>query len=213
MVDELAAAAAHAGGLPLLPFALGELWEARDEKAGVVPRSALDAIGGVGGARAKHADSLLVTLGPARRPEARRLLVRLVTLEDPRVRRTGAELGADRPPARAALDALVRGRLVVAHEDEAGGAFELAHDVLIREWATLRRWLHEDVEKRAVRERLAAAAADWGCWNAPAVLAVTSAVAGARAALEPAVPAALRDGSLGARLCATFPRPGAGRAD
>ncbi len=161
MVDELVEATAHAGGLPLLQFALGELWEARDEKAGVIRRSALEALGGVSGALAKHADSLLVTLGPDLRAEARRLLVRLVTLEETRVRRTGAELGAERPAARAALDALVRGRLIVAHEDESGGAFELAHEVLVREWATLRRWLAEDGDKRVVRDRLAAAAADW----------------------------------------------------
>ncbi len=162
MVDELVAATAHAGGgLPLLQFALAELWEARDAKAGVIRRSALDAIGGVGGALAKHADALIVTLPPAPRAEARRVLTRLVTLEDTRVRRTAAELGAERPAARAALDALVRARLLVAHEDEGGGAFELAHEVLIREWGTLRRWLAEDVERRAVRERLAAAAAEW----------------------------------------------------
>ncbi|HEU4412461.1 MAG TPA: SUMF1/EgtB/PvdO family nonheme iron enzyme, partial [Polyangiaceae bacterium] len=162
MVDELVAAATQAGGLPLLQFALAELWEARDEAGGLIRRSALEAIGGVGGALAKHADALLVTLAPAQRAEARRLLVRLVTLEDTRVRRTGAELDADHPPTRAALDALVRGRLVVAHEDEGGGAFELTHEVLIREWGTLRRWLHEDADKRAVRERLAVAAAEWG---------------------------------------------------
>ncbi|HEU4404817.1 MAG TPA: SUMF1/EgtB/PvdO family nonheme iron enzyme, partial [Polyangiaceae bacterium] len=168
MVDALVAAATQAGGLPLLQFALAELWEARDEAAGLIRRSALEAIGGVGGALAKHADALLVTLAPAQRAEARRLLVRLVTLEDTRVRRTGAELDAEHPPTRAALDALVRGRLVVAHEDEAGGAFELAHEVLIREWGTLRRWLHEDADKRAVRERLAAAAAEWARAGRPA---------------------------------------------
>ncbi|MCU0685280.1 MAG: SUMF1/EgtB/PvdO family nonheme iron enzyme [Polyangiaceae bacterium] len=162
LVDELAASAAQAGGLPLLQFALAELWEARDEKAGVVRQSALTAIGGVGGALAKHADTLLVTLPPAQRHEARRLLVRLVTLEDTRVRRTEAELGAEEPAARSALDALVRGRLVVAHEDEAGSAYEVAHEVLIREWATLRRWLNDDADKRAVRERLSVAAAEWG---------------------------------------------------
>ncbi|HEU4534766.1 MAG TPA: SUMF1/EgtB/PvdO family nonheme iron enzyme, partial [Polyangiaceae bacterium] len=168
MVDELVAATAQPGGLPLLQFALAELWEARDEAAGLVRRSALEAMGGVGGALAKHADALLATLGPARAAEARRLLVRLVTADDTRVRRTGAELGADRPATRAALDALVRGRLVVAHEDEAGGAFELAHEVLIREWGALRRWLTEDAGKRAVRERLTIAARDWALAGRPA---------------------------------------------
>ncbi|MCU0685761.1 MAG: SUMF1/EgtB/PvdO family nonheme iron enzyme [Polyangiaceae bacterium] len=167
MVDELVAATTQPGGLPLLQFALAELWEARDEAAGLIRRSALEAMGGVGGALAKHADALLATLGPALTAEARRLLVRLVTSDDTRVRRTSAELGAGRPAARAALDALVRGRLVVAHEDEGGGAFELAHEVLIREWGALRRWLHEDAGKRAVRERLTVAARDWALAGRP----------------------------------------------
>ncbi|HEU4412435.1 MAG TPA: serine/threonine-protein kinase, partial [Polyangiaceae bacterium] len=161
MVEELAAAAHASGGLPLLQFALAELWEARDAQAGVIPRAALDALGGVGGALAKHADSVVLTLPPAQRAEARRVLVRLVTLEDTRVRRSEAELAGKCAEARAVLSALVRGRLLVAHEDEAGSAYELAHEVLIREWATLRRWLNEDVAKRAVRERLAAAAVEW----------------------------------------------------
>jgi formylglycine-generating enzyme required for sulfatase activity len=162
MVEGLVEATGSAGGgLPLLQFALGELWEARDAAAGVIRQSALDAMGGVGGALAKHADALVLTLPPAPRAAARRLLARLVTLEDTRVRRTEAELGAGEPGARAALDALVRGRLLVAHEDEGGSAYEVAHEVLIREWGTLRRWLAEDADKRAARERLAAAAAEW----------------------------------------------------
>ncbi|HEU4406034.1 MAG TPA: serine/threonine-protein kinase, partial [Polyangiaceae bacterium] len=36
MVDALVAAATQAGGLPLLQFALAELWEARDEAAGLI---------------------------------------------------------------------------------------------------------------------------------------------------------------------------------
>jgi formylglycine-generating enzyme required for sulfatase activity len=162
MIDGLVEATAHAeGGLPLLQFALGELWEARDEKAGIIRQSALEAMGGVGGALSKHADTIVFTLPPAQRAEARRVFLRLVTLEDTRVRRTEAELSAGEPSARAALDALVRGRLLVAHEDEAGSAYEVAHEVLIREWATLRRWLDEDADKRAARERLASAATEW----------------------------------------------------
>ncbi|HEU4413018.1 MAG TPA: bifunctional serine/threonine-protein kinase/formylglycine-generating enzyme family protein [Polyangiaceae bacterium] len=163
MVDDLVAASAQAGagGLPLLQFALAELWEARDGRAGVIRRSALEAMGGVGGALAKHADALVLALPPAQRAEARRVLTRLVTLDDTRVRRTGAELGEAQPATRAALDALVRGRLLVALEDGGGRAFDLAHEVLVREWGTLRHWLAEDVERRAVHERLAVAAAEW----------------------------------------------------
>ena len=59
MVDALVAVAAEAGGLPLLQFALAELWEARDTTARVIPTAALERIGGVAGALARHADDVL----------------------------------------------------------------------------------------------------------------------------------------------------------
>src|SRR5262249_27014625 len=62
-VDELVRAAQSAEvGLPLLQFALAELWEARDESRKIIPASALQAIGGVEGALARHADAVLAAL-------------------------------------------------------------------------------------------------------------------------------------------------------
>src|SRR6266545_7825233 len=89
------------------------------------------------------------------------MLTRLVTAEGTRARRSDAELTADDPSAIAALDALVRGRLLVAHEADEGSAYELAHDVLVRGWGTLRRWLIEDADQHLVRERVEQAAAEW----------------------------------------------------
>jgi serine/threonine protein kinase/formylglycine-generating enzyme required for sulfatase activity len=162
LVDELVQSTEHAsGGLPLLQFALAQLWEARDAERNLVTARALESLGGVTGALARHADSVLADLLPAQRRAARRVLLRLVTIEGTRVRRTDAELGAAAPEVRAALDALVRGRLVVAHEAEGGGAYEIAHEALIRGWPALREWLHEDSEGRAARERIGQAAAEW----------------------------------------------------
>ena len=48
MVDALVAVAREAGGLPLLQFALAELWEARDTTARVIPTAALERMGGRG---------------------------------------------------------------------------------------------------------------------------------------------------------------------
>jgi serine/threonine protein kinase/formylglycine-generating enzyme required for sulfatase activity len=148
------------GGLPLLQFALAELWEARDELRRVIPSSALASIGGVAGALARHADEVLASMPEAQRAAARRILVQLVTADGTRARRTEAELVAGRE-AKLALEALVRGRLLVARESEEGAAYEVAHEALIQGWATLREWLEETASTRAVRERLAAAAAEW----------------------------------------------------
>ncbi|WP_437629862.1 nSTAND1 domain-containing NTPase [Sorangium sp. So ce854] len=179
-VEALAREAARPqGGLALLQFTLAELWDARDEARREIPATALDALGGVSGALARHADAVLAALSPAQRDEARRLLVALVHPDGTRARRTDAELlgdgalaaapgGGGGPPGaraagRAALDALVRGRLLVAREAGAGeqSAYELAHEALVHGWDTLRGWLSGDAERRAVAHRLERAAAEW----------------------------------------------------
>jgi formylglycine-generating enzyme required for sulfatase activity len=162
MIDALVAAAMDAeGALPLLQFALAELWEARDVAASRIPAAALEALGGVVGALRRHADDVLARLVSAEARAARRVVVRLVTASGTRARRTGEDLVSGGPHARAALDALVRGRLVVARESPEGSCYEIAHEALIAPGGPLWRWLSLDAEVRAVRERLAAAVAEW----------------------------------------------------
>ena len=162
LVDHLAEQYARAeGGLPLLQFALAELWEARDRERGVIPLSALAAIGGVEGALGRHADGVLAALLPVQRVAARRILSRLISAAGTRVRRSEAELCAGDAAAPAALSALLRGRLLLAREAREGTAYEVAHEVLVRGWATLRGWLDEDAGKKAVEERLRIAVAEW----------------------------------------------------
>ncbi len=155
-----ATAAAGSGGLPLLSFALAALWAERDVAAGVIGEDALAAVGGVDGALARHADAVLGGLPVGGRAVARRLLARLVTTVGTRARRGAAELVTD-DTGRAVLEALVRGRLLVIHDDDGTPLYELAHEVLVTGWATLREWLELDAESRAQRERLAAAALEW----------------------------------------------------
>jgi serine/threonine protein kinase/formylglycine-generating enzyme required for sulfatase activity len=162
LVDTLVASTARAdGALPLLQFALAELWEARERIKKIIPSSALDAVGGVAGALARHADAVLASLLPHERAAARRILMRLVTLAGTRARRTEEELIASDPAARAALEALVRGRLLSAREVEGGTSYEVAHEALLHGWATLRDWLDAQAENRAVKQRLEAAATEW----------------------------------------------------
>ncbi|MCA9657316.1 MAG: serine/threonine-protein kinase PknK, partial [Myxococcales bacterium] len=107
LVDELIDAGVE-GSLPLLQFALAELWNVRDEEGGVITRANLDEIGGVTGALARHGDGVLASLLPQARTEARRILVRLVTIEDTRANLTEDELTGENAEARTALEALVR---------------------------------------------------------------------------------------------------------
>ncbi|HEY8206615.1 MAG TPA: bifunctional serine/threonine-protein kinase/formylglycine-generating enzyme family protein [Myxococcaceae bacterium] len=162
LVNDLVTSAERAGGgLPLLQFALAELWEARDAGTRTITAGSVEAIGGVGGALARHAESVLRALLPEQRTAARAVLLRLVTAEGTRARRLEVELLEVHRAARPALEALVRGRLVVAREADGAATYEIAHEALLAGCATLAGWLGEEAETRAARERLSLAAADW----------------------------------------------------
>ncbi len=190
LIDALVDQTEHApGGLPLLSFTLAELWDARDEGARLIRAESLAALGGVGGALTRHADRLLSGLRPDERDAARRILLRLVTAEGTRARRTEAELLTGGPgrqaerlaPAsgeaaspkktgeRAALEALVRGRLVVANDAE-DGAYEIAHEALLSSWSTLQGWLQRDAADHAALARIEQAAAVWERMGRPSDL-------------------------------------------
>jgi len=161
LVQDLIRAGAH-GSLPLLQFALAELWEIRDPTAPVISAAELAKIGGVSGALARHGDAAIAQLIPEQRLAARRLLMRLVTVDDTRAVRSESELVTDSSPAEAAaLKALVRSRLVVAREVADQAVFEIAHEALLTGWETLSGWLEEERESRAVRHRLELAVTDW----------------------------------------------------
>ncbi len=180
LVESLVSASSQSdGSLPLLQFTLSLLWEARDPERRIIPAAALSAIGGVGGALARHADAVYERLQPKQRAAARRILGQLITVEGTRARQRRDELignsltlsghalalaHADaREDAIAALDALTGGRIVAVRVDESGegSAYEIAHESLLSSWGSLRVWLAEDAQLRALRQRLSQAASDW----------------------------------------------------
>jgi serine/threonine protein kinase/formylglycine-generating enzyme required for sulfatase activity len=162
LVDTLVGSIAdQPGSLPLLSFALAELWQRRDVERGVIPAAALDAIGGVAGGLARHADAVIGALGKPERAAARRIALQLVTAEGTRAERERRELAEDDPAATAALEAMVRGRLVVARNTAGEPIYELAHDSLIAAWSTLGGWRDDLAGQRGLRTRLAAAADEW----------------------------------------------------
>ena len=68
LVQTLVASTARgAGSLPLLQFALAELWERRNPAQGRITREALEEMGGVAGALSRHADGVLARLSRAER--------------------------------------------------------------------------------------------------------------------------------------------------
>jgi serine/threonine protein kinase/formylglycine-generating enzyme required for sulfatase activity len=148
------------GGLPLLQFTLAEVWDSHDVASRVIRAESLAAVGGVAGALTRHADRLLAGLDDDGRDAARRILLRLVTAEGTRARRSEAELLGSGEAERAALEVLVRGRIVVAN-DAQHGTYEIAHEALLVSWSTLQGWLENDAAQHGLRLRIEQAAAEW----------------------------------------------------
>jgi formylglycine-generating enzyme required for sulfatase activity/predicted Ser/Thr protein kinase len=156
-------AQAEGGSLPLLEFALSELYARRDIEKGTIDASILGALGGVEGALAMHADATLARMTETQRRAARRVLLALVTVENTRARVEAIDLLEAAAPGEAqrALDALVEARLVVAGAGEQGASFEIAHEALLSKWPLLRGWLAEEAEARVAAARLRRDTSEW----------------------------------------------------
>ena len=150
------------GALPLLSHALRVTWEQRDGRTLTV--EGYRASGGVASAIAQTADSVVEAVPPDRQGLMRNLFLRLTELgegiEDTRRRVAVEELvpeGASPEEVQALLDRLAEARLVTLGE----GTAEVAHEVLIREWPTLRAWLEEDRAGIRLHRQLGDAARLW----------------------------------------------------
>ncbi len=153
-------------GLPLLQFAVARLWEGRDPDKKILRRSTYEAIGGVAGALAEHADAVMSELMGEAAQAAREVLLRLVTPEGTRAsRREDLLLSEVGPGGREAIDHLVASRLLVSRRattaDRPITELELVHESLITRWTRLRRWLDETRDDVNLRAELEAAVQQW----------------------------------------------------
>lgn len=149
------------GNLPLLQFALTELWEKARE--GYLTHAGYDAIGGVEGALARYADREFNQLSAAERQQARRVFIQMVRpgagTEDTRRLAERRELGESN---WLLVQKLADARLVVTSLAPNGQeTVEVVHEALIRGWGQLRAWMEEDRAFRAWQERLRAALRQW----------------------------------------------------
>lgn len=158
LVDELVASK---GGLPVLQFALAELWEARDPARQMILSASLAEMGGVGGALVGEADEVLRSLLPPARELARRMLTRLVGTQGELRTRAESELLEGDATRRPVLEALVRGRVLTTREGDGEAVYELSHASLVTDWPTLREWLDARAEHRAIRARLEVSVNEW----------------------------------------------------
>lgn len=152
---------AEPGNLPLLEFALTELWKKRKGKT--LTHAAYDATGEVEGALARYADEQFSRLSESEQAQVRSIFVQLVqpgagTLDTRRIA-TKTELGAKRWRF---VKKLADTRLVVTSQNETKQeTVEVVHEALIRHWGELRAWMDTDREFRAWQERLRGSLQQW----------------------------------------------------
>jgi eukaryotic-like serine/threonine-protein kinase len=174
IVDDMMELATSRGALPLLQFAATRLWDSRDKSKKKLTRAAYEAMGGVGGAFARHADEVAAAVAPQNQLLLRAILTRLVTPEGTRAvvdQKELADLSSDPAEVERILDQLVRARLIHLHTDPTQGAtVEIVHEVLITEWPTLRRWLEEGQAARAFLHELRQAVRQWAARGKPSDL-------------------------------------------
>ena len=175
------------GTLPLLQYALTELFERREGR--LLTLAAYQASGGVLGALARRADELYNGLNEAGQEATRQLFLRLITLgegvEDTRRRVLRSELSAIQPPSNSphwgenlkafppaggieggladVITRYGRYRLLTFDHDPAtrGPTVEVAHEALIREWGRLGTWLDDSRDDIRLQRLMAQAALEW----------------------------------------------------
>ncbi len=148
------------GVLPLLQYALTELFERREHLR--LTRDAYRASGGALRALADSAEDIYTGLGEPQQKVARQIFLRLITpgegADDTRrrVRRDELPFG---PDADAVIDAFGRRRLLTFDRDPVtrNPTVEVAHEALIGTWQRLREWITDSREALHLHRRLAAA--------------------------------------------------------
>ncbi len=147
--------------MPLVEFALAEMWNLRDRQEKRLTRAAFEKVGGIEGALELHAEGTVEALSGAdaiSMDVVRSVLIALTTPEGTRRSQSENELiriaGDD---ARRAVSALVHARLLVPVK----GGVTVAHEALLTRWSRLRSWIAEARADRLLAEELEHDASRW----------------------------------------------------
>lgn len=169
LVAEMIADVAHEpGALPLLQYALTELFERREEDRLTLP--AYQGIGGVAGALSTRADEIYRTTELEGRRAIRQVFLRLVTLgegrQDTRRRVARSELdGLEVGPGAVdgVLEAFGTHRFLTFDREPATRepTVEIGHEALLTAWERFRDWIDEAREDLRHNLRLTRAATEW----------------------------------------------------
>ncbi len=148
--------------LPLLEFALSELWAKRDRQGHQLSVAAYREMGRLMGALDRYATEWYEQLPEEQQGLVRRVMLELVRMgmgaKDTRWRRKQAELMAlgDGEMAEV-VELLVERRLLVRE----GKEIDLAYEGLMNGWKLFAKWRQEDRDLRRLRQRVQDAEEEW----------------------------------------------------
>jgi WD40 repeat protein/uncharacterized caspase-like protein len=173
------------GNLPLLEFVLEQLWQQRDSGQ-LTLKAYQQQIGGLQGALERKAQSTYDLLDPMAQDCARWIFLSLTQLgdntEDTRRRILKADLVVSKYSSELidrTLQILTSAKLIVINTDDSLPAqsrdassvtptlspmsvtIEVAHEILIRHWSTLRWWLDENRSRLRAQRQIEQAATQW----------------------------------------------------
>ncbi|WP_414587221.1 eIF2A-related protein, partial [Scytonema sp. PCC 10023] len=152
----------QSGRLPLLEFALTQLWSKQTD--GWLTHAGYEEIGGVEEALAIHAEALYAQLSEVDRSRAQRVFMQLVRLgEGVEATRRLATRDEVKSENWDLVMRLADARLVVTNRNESSGeeTVEIVHEALIRSWGRLEQWIQVDGEFRYWQEQLRSAIRQW----------------------------------------------------
>lgn len=173
LVDRiLDALEAAPGDLPLLEFALTELWK-KQTSTGELTHAAYEEIGEISGAIAQHASAVFGNLTKQQKEQAQQLFKRLVHIdqsmeetENLLARATNWRIRLkewDSDAQTLVKEVLAVQRLVITGRNQTTGdeTVELVHETLIQYWPLLRSWLTEDPVSLRTHQALIEAVQLW----------------------------------------------------
>ncbi|MBE9187437.1 CHAT domain-containing protein [Microcoleus sp. LEGE 07076] len=150
------------GNLPLLEFALTELW--KQQENGLLTRLKYDEIGGVEKALCRHAEGVYDALKEGDKERIKQIFMKLVSpaegTEYTRQLATRAEVGEENWDL---VTHLATARLVVSNRNETTEieTVEIVHEALIKAWPDLRKWIEENDTFLRWKKRLKVAFLEW----------------------------------------------------
>ncbi len=150
------------GNLPLLEFALTQLWEMQASRT--LTHEAYDRIGGVKNALARHADDVLKQFEPEQKKQLRQVFIQLVHpgqgTEDTRQVAFQDRFSEEKLHL---IRRMADERLVVTGRNgqDDRKTVEVVHEALIKNWKPLQEWMNEDREFLIWQNNLRQAIADW----------------------------------------------------